>query len=77
MKVETLKPHIYAAKRRKPGDEYEIKSKSDLRLFKALGRVRESIVTSPQPEYGYLTRVMEPAPVKPKRTYTRRKKVEE
>lgn len=81
MRVKTLKPHIYASRRRHVGDEYEMQSKSDLRLFKALGRIEEvpavvDYVT--EIHTSYLTRHLEAEPAeKPKRKYTRRKKVEE
>ncbi len=80
-KVEAIKPHLYRNKRREIGDKYEIENRQELRLLTALGWVvkgREEIPTAELSDfYGmYQTRVME-ADVKPKRTYTRRKKVEE
>ncbi len=80
--VEAIKPHLYRNKRRSIGDRYSVENKQDLRLLTALGWVKAAPVTIPEAEItnfysgGYLTRVME-AEEKPKRTYTRRKKVEE
>lgn len=80
--VKALRGHRYGGKLKSKGDTYEIADGSHLRLFKALGWVSEHVepepVKAPEPTFysSYYTRDLE-AEVKPKRTYTRRKKVEE
>lgn len=82
--VKALRGHRYGGKFKSKGDTYEIADGSHLRLFKALGWVSEhvepEVVSAPALNYygSYYTRSLEAedAP-KPKRTYTRRKKVEE
>lgn len=82
--VQALRSHRYGGRLKSKGDTYEISDGSHLRLYKALGWVSEHVeplaYVSPEPTYynTYYTRALqaEDAP-KPKRTYTRRKKVEE
>lgn len=61
MQVKALTAHRYGGKPYKPGAKYEIKGKSDLRLYKALGRVVEDSTPVPveQPRNTYATRMME------------------
>lgn len=82
-KVESLKPHLYRNKRRAAGDNYEVDTQQQLRLMKALGWVKSApleipIAQLPSFSGSYQTRVMTAeVEVKPKRTYTRRIKIEE
>jgi len=73
MKVTALKPHSFAGKQRKTGDEYEISKQSDIELMVKIGHVKCENENA-------LNDVLDPlktAPAnkqsaRPKRTYNRR-----
>lgn len=49
MLITTIKPHVYAGRRRKPGDTYDVRGRSDLAIVKALGWGFEPPPMAPAP----------------------------
>ena len=81
MLVISIRPHRFRSRLRTPGDEYDIPSKAEFRLFKALGWIIKApekvapVVAAPVVEVAqaFVDTVVGLAPVaKPKRTYKRR-----
>lgn len=75
--VTALKPHTYAGKRRKPGDTYPVRGRSDLAVIKALGWGFEAPHIAPpapvaQRQTYHRADLVAQAPTKARRTYKRR-----